>query len=184
MSTEQHTARRRDPNGAGRAIRSRHGELMTPAAILLGSVIIAAGLHLGLQRAAPPPVAPATAVDRTPPASGSPARAALANAGPAARSELRRRVEADAARGLEARRADFVKRCWEPSLEKDPNPPAAKYIFNMSFDESGKEIARGISEVRGMERPDAARCLRTLPLGVDVPAPGARVGIEVEITLP
>lgn len=156
---------------------------MTPAAILIGSVIIAAGLYLGMQRAAPPPLAPATAVEVTPAPATSP-RAVVPPTRPVALTDLRRRVEADAAKALEARRADFVQRCWEPSRRKNPAPPAAKYIFDMSFDESGKEIARGISEVRGMDRPDAAQCLRMLPLGINVPAPGAHVGVEVEMILP
>lgn len=166
---------------------------MTPAAILLGSLIIAAGLYLGLQRpapsTAPPPASVETAaasVVRAPPAPADapapsqphPARAAATPA------ELYKRVQVDAARALEARRSLFVKQCWEPSLRKSATPPRAKYLFNMTFDESGKEIARGISEVRGMERPDAAQCLRMIPLGIGVPPPGTRVAVEIELILP
>ncbi|WP_437760393.1 hypothetical protein [Sorangium sp. So ce1389] len=176
-------------------------ELMTPAAILLGSLIIAAGLYFGLQQPAPsaaPP--PASAEDRaasartpaapaeTPASAGAPSqplpRPAAAVTSSAVPSELYERVAADATSALEARRQLFVKQCWEPSLKKNPTPARARYLFNMTFDESGKEIARGISEVRGMDRPDAAHCLRMIPLGIGVPPPGARVAVEVELTLP
>jgi hypothetical protein len=171
-------------------------ELMTPAAILLGSVVIAAGLYLGLQRQPPPPALPSASVEAsTAPAGALPAAAAAsapsqpalhtapAGASPLT-SELYKRVERDAVEALEARRSLFVKQCWEPSFRKSPSPARARYIFNMTFDESGKEIARGISEVRGMDRPDAAHCLRMMPLGLGVPPPGTRVSVEVEMTLP
>ncbi|AUX32685.1 MULTISPECIES: hypothetical protein [Sorangium] len=170
-------------------------ELLTPAAILVGSLVIATGLYLGLQRPAPssgpPPAgaeaaaasvkAPPAPADAQPPSQPHPAPAA---APPARPRELYERVEADAVKALEARRALFVKQCWEPSVRKNPAPPRAKYLFNMTFDESGREIARGISEVRGMERPDAAQCLRMIPLGIGVPPPGTRVAVEIEMILP
>ncbi|WP_437820685.1 hypothetical protein [Sorangium sp. So ce1078] len=170
-------------------------ELMTPAAILLGSLFIAAGLYLGLQRPAPssgpPPasVEAAAASVREPPAPADAPAPSRPHPAPAAvppppPGELYKRVQADAVRALEARRSLFVKQCWEPSLRKSPAPARAKYLFSMTFDESGKEIARGISEVRGMERPDAAQCLRMIPLGIGVPPPGTRVAVEVEMTLP
>jgi hypothetical protein len=170
-------------------------ELMTPAAILLGSLFIAVGLYLGLQRPAPSAGPPPASVEaaagsmRAPPVPAdapSPSRPhpALAAAPPAQPGALYKRVQADAIRALEARRPLFVKQCWEPSLRKNPAPARAKYHFNMTFDESGKEIARGISEVRGMERPDAAQCLRMIPLGIGVPPPGTRVAVEVEMILP
>ncbi|WP_437786295.1 hypothetical protein [Sorangium sp. So ce1097] len=189
----------RELHGARPGDSMMQKELLTPAAILLGSVFIAAGLYFGLQRAAPPAAAPppasavaAAASAKAPPASEAPAPAPSRPAPPAAATgavaaspgELYRRVAADAMEALEARRQLFVKQCWEPSLKKSPTPARARYLFNMTFDESGKEIARGISEVRGMDRPDAAQCLRMIPLGIAVPPPGARVAVEVEMTLP
>ncbi|WP_438020873.1 hypothetical protein WMF18_18200 [Sorangium sp. So ce315] len=186
----------RELHGARPGDSMMQKELLTPAAILLGSVFIAAGLYFGLQRAAPPDAAPppasAEASAKAPPASEAPAPAPPRPAPPAAATgavaaspgELYSRVAADAMEALEARRQLFVKQCWEPSLKKSPTPARARYLFNMTFDESGKEIARGISEVRGMDRPDAAQCLRMIPLGIAVPPPGARVAVEVEMTLP
>ncbi|WP_437910361.1 hypothetical protein WME95_21550 [Sorangium sp. So ce327] len=171
-------------------------ELMTPAAILLGSLFIAAGLYLGLQRPPPPPALPSASVEPStaragalPATAGAPAPSlpvphpASVGASPVT-SELYKRVEGDAAKGLEGRRSLFVKQCWEPSLRKNPAPARARYIFNMTFDASGNEIARGISEVRGMDRPDAAQCLRMMPLELVVPPPGTRVSVEIEMTLP
>ncbi|WP_437718756.1 hypothetical protein WMF45_21455 [Sorangium sp. So ce448] len=171
-------------------------ELMTPAAILLGSLFIAAGLYLGLQRPPPPPALPSASVEAStahagalPATAGAPAPlpaphpASSAGASPLT-SELYKRAEGDAAKELEARRSLFVKQCWEPSLRKNPAPARARYIFNMTFDASGNEIARGISEVRGMDRPDAAQCLRMMPLGLVVSPPGTRVSVEIEMTLP
>ncbi|WP_437978725.1 hypothetical protein WMF11_21260 [Sorangium sp. So ce295] len=171
-------------------------ELMIPAAILLGSLFIAAGLYLGLQRPPPPPALPSASVEPStaragalPATAGAPAPSlpvphpASVGASPVT-SELYKRVEGDAAKGLEGRRSLFVKQCWEPSLRKNPAPARARYIFNMTFDASGNEIARGISEVRGMDRPDAAQCLRMMPLELVVPPPGTRVSVEIEMTLP
>jgi hypothetical protein len=161
-------------------------ELMTPAAILFGSVIIAAGLYFGLQRSAPPPAAPrAAALEDAPSQPAAPPPAPRpAPVQPAALAHLRRRVESDAARALEAKRAELVEQCWAPSFRKNPKPPRAKYLLSMSFDESGREIARGISEVRGMDRPDTGQCLRMIPLGIDVPAPGVNLAVDVELILP
>lgn len=169
---------------------------MTPAAILLGSLFIAAGLYLGLQRPPSAPALPSVSVEAPTARAGAlPAPAddpapslpvahpASAGASPLT-SELHKHVEGAAAKELEARRSLFVKQCWEPSLRKNPAPARARYIFNMTFDASGNEIARGISEVRGMDRPDAAQCLRMMPLGLAVPPPGTRVSVEIEMTLP
>lgn len=178
-------------------------ELLTPAAILVGSVIIGAALYLGLQGRAEPPYAappsvhaptrpegaPPGAPGPNPPAPLPAAQPALAAPGaglapPPAAAEIRKKVEADAAKALEQLRPHLVKTCWEPSSRKKAEPPRAKYIFNVSFDPSGKEIARGISEVRGMERPDAAQCLRGEPLSLQIPPPGQHIGVDVELMLP
>ena len=103
---------------------------------------------------------------------------------PPVSADVRKAAEQAVAKALEAKRAELVKTCWDPSFKKSAEPPRAKYIFNVSFDPSGKEIARGISEVRGMERSDTAQCLRSQPMGLQIPAPGAYVGVEVELILP
>ncbi|WP_437683206.1 hypothetical protein [Sorangium sp. So ce131] len=191
-------------------ISTMQKELMTPAAILLGSVIIAAGLYFGLQRPAHSPAPTSSRAEASPALAGAspagmeaspavaeaspalagaeptapPPRSAAAFALPSLPSERYGRVAEDAARALEARRSDFVRSCWAPSLKKRAEPARAKYIFSMSFDESGKEVARGISEVRGMERSDVAQCLRMIPLGINVPPPGMRAAVELEVILP
>jgi hypothetical protein len=159
-------------------------ELLIPAAILLGSAMIASGLYFGLQRRGPEPAAaPAAAPPAGPPQRpAAPAGAGLAP--PPVSSGLRAQVQAAAAAALEQKRAELVQACWEPSFKKSAEPPQAKYIYNMTFDPAGKEIARGISEVRGMERSDTGQCLRSMPLDLRVPPPGAHVGVHVELMLP
>jgi hypothetical protein len=59
------------------------------------------------------------------------------------------------------------------------------FTFNLTFDGSGREIARGIGEDRRARAPEVASCLRRLPLGtLRVPAPGTRVGVRVALALP
>lgn len=190
-------------------------ELITPAAILIGSVIIGSGLYFGLQgqgepspqdedlpsspratSVAPvipaPQAAPAIPAPQAPPAALAPQAAPPAGVAPPGlglgpppvSTDLKKRVTDGARKALEAKRADYIKTCWEPSFKKNPSPPSAKYIFNMSFDPQGREIARGVSDVRGMERPDTGQCLRMQPMGLEVPAPGAYVGVEIEVTIP
>jgi hypothetical protein len=166
-------------------------ELITPAAILIGSVIIGAGLYFGLQgqgkppeREDPPPSPRAASV--APPAA-PPAVAVqpgLDLAPPAAPAEAKRRATEEAQRALEAKRVEIVKACWDPSFKKNPSPPKAKYLFDVSFDPQGNEIARGISDVRGMERPDTGQCLREQPMGLRITPPGVYVSLELEWTLP
>jgi hypothetical protein len=86
--------------------------------------------------------------------------------------------------GLEAARADLVARCVPPA-RLAAGGPAVPFTFNLTFDGSGREIARGISEDRRARAPEMASCLRRLPLGtLRVPAPGTRVGVRVALALP
>lgn len=89
---------------------------------------------------------------------------------------------AEAARaGLEAVRAEWTARCVPPG----PAARGAPFTFHLTFDGSGREIARGIGEDRRRRAPEVAACLRRLPLGgLKVPAPGTTVGVRVALTLP
>jgi len=171
-------------------------ELITPAAILIGSGIIGAGLYFGLQgqgkppeREDPPPslraasvAPPAPPPPAAPPAAGAPPGLDLAP--PAPPAEAKKRALEEARKALEAKRVEIVKTCWDPSAKKNPSPPKAKYLFDVSFDPQGNEIARGISDVRGMERPDTGQCLREQPMGLRITPPGVYVSVELEWTLP
>jgi hypothetical protein len=104
---------------------------------------------------------------------------------PAVPAEVKTKVEERATKALEAERATFVKTCWEPAIKAKPTPATSKYIFNMTFDgATGKEIGRGISELRGESRPDVGQCLRGLAMGLVIQPPGANVNVDVTITLP
>lgn len=90
------------------------------------------------------------------------------------------RVTDDARRALEEDRTGLLARCV-PSGGR----AGAKLTFNVTFDASGREIARGISEDRSARAPEVASCLRRLPLGsLRVAAPGTSVGVRVALNLP
>lgn len=186
--------------------------ITTPVAIVLGAVIIALGLYLGLRskgdRGArlvqtgagvqthapdtgrlgsslamqPPGRHPRGRVATTPPRSG----AGSVRAGIAVRGDraLKARVTKDATRALEALRSNLVKTCWAPAARKQPQPPKALYLYNMSFSAEGVELGRGISEIRGKSRADVANCLRRQRLGLKIPPPGRVVSVTVPLTLP
>jgi hypothetical protein len=127
---------------------------------------------------------PGAALDRRAAAAPRPAAPALAAApaAPARRAppEVVARVAAEAGLALEQARPDFVARC----APRD-GPSGAKLTFNVTFDASGREIARGISEDRRLRAPALASCLRRLPIGsLRVSPPGANVGVRVSMNLP
>jgi hypothetical protein len=181
-----------------------------PGAIVLGSIIIALGLYLGLNkddrsdRGDPPrgrgaEVAPGDP-GRTPSgqqastAGGAqPAAQPMGGGGPmggglsmpAVSPEARAKVEASAAKAFEAQRETFKKTCWDPVVKEKPEPKTSKFVLNMTFDgATGKEISRGVNELRKESRSDVAQCLRTLPMGLVIEPVGVNVNIDLPITLP
>ena len=104
---------------------------------------------------------------------------------PPVTSELRAKVEASAVKAFEAERANFRKTCWEPAIKEKPEPASSKFVFNVTFDgATGKEISRGVNELRGESRSDVAQCLRMLPIGVGIEPAGANVNVDVPILFP
>lgn len=104
---------------------------------------------------------------------------------PAAPPEVQSKVVAQAAKAIEAMKPTFLKTCWEPAVKQAPEPAKAKYNFNMTFDgKTGKELSRGISELREMSRGDVGQCLRRLPLSLSVDPPGMNVNIDLPLDLP
>jgi len=182
--------------------------LSTQGAILLGSGMIALGLFFGLrgrEDTPPPPPAQAPAsVDAPPPPPArdpapsmerrarsaqptQPARPApTAQTAPAAPPEgaARDEVTRQAAQALEARRRHLVDRCWKPSLAKSRDPPSVRYVFNITFDAEGRQLARGLAEDRAAARPDVTTCLGAELTPLAIPAPGAVVQVEVPFSLP
>jgi hypothetical protein len=158
--------------------------ISTPTAILLGSVIIGAGLFLGLRgRSDPQPSgrAPApSAVQLAPPSPAIPAEPAQP-LGPAAdRSAVAKQAEAAVAQ----HRKSLTDQCLAPSLARKPDPPVVKYVFNVTFDAEGKQIARGVSEDREAARPEVTACVSEKLPTLTVPPPGQTVRVEIPLSLP
>ena len=104
---------------------------------------------------------------------------------PAVPPELRAKVEASAAKAFEAERAKFKETCWDPAVKAAPEPATSKFVFNVTFDgRTGREISRGVNELRQESRSDVAQCLRGLPMGVVIEPVGVNVNVDVPITLP
>lgn len=180
-------------------------DLTIPGAILAGSAIIGTGLFLGLRSRAPeapvalpspigaagptqtspsPQLAPGAPGAAAPGQAEAPGQAAALAAPAGPTDELKQKVARHATEALEAKRKDLVKECWAPAAKANPEPALARYSFNVTFDAEGTEIARGISDVRGFERPDVGQCLRQQPLGLRIPPPGVSVMVDVPFTLP
>ncbi|WP_437708226.1 hypothetical protein WMF45_29600 [Sorangium sp. So ce448] len=171
-------------------------QLSTPTAILLGSAMIAAAVYLGLRhgpagvpadprpaREAPEP--PADAASSAGPAArapgaGAPARPVQAPAPSVARDE----VAMQAARALEAHRPALIERCYKPAIAAQPAPRGVKYVFNLTFDAQGRQLARGIIEDREASRPEVTACLVDALPSVAVAPPGANVRVDVPFSLP
>lgn len=183
-------------------------DLTIPGAILAGSAIIGAGLFFGLRSrgseasvALPSPIGAAGSTQASPspqlapgapgaPGAAAPGQAvapgeAAAPAAPAGPTdELKQKVIKQVTEALEGQRKDLVKECWAPAAKANPEPALARYSFNVTFNAEGTEIARGISDVRGFERPDVGQCLRQRSLGLRIPPPGVNVMVDVPFTLP
>jgi hypothetical protein len=98
--------------------------------------------------------------------------------------QLVERVAAEVTRKLEESRSELIERCV-PARRLVHGDPGARFTFNVTFDASGREIARGIGEDRRLRAPEVASCLRKLPIGsLRVSAPGATVGVRVAMHLP
>ena len=162
---------------------AKEPRISNQTAILLGSVIIALGLYLGLQRkpAEPPPPAAPVVIDapRAPAAVPEPDRPAPA-AAHVDRSEVAKQVEA----ALAKHKKMLVEKCFAPSLAKNPEPKTVTYAFNYTFDASGKQIARGIMESRENSRPDVTQCVNQNLPAIEVSPPGQSMPVDVTFVMP
>ncbi|WP_437964353.1 hypothetical protein WMF04_32155 [Sorangium sp. So ce260] len=170
-------------------------QLSTPTAILLGSAMIAAAVYLGLRHgpAAVPP--DPRAAEGAPSRRGEPA----SSAGPAERARAsgegapapqrapsvpREEVARQAARALDAHRPALVERCYRPAVAAQPAPREVKYVFNLTFDAQGRQIARGVIEDRETSRPEVTTCLLAALPPVAVAPTGSSVRVDVPFSLP
>lgn len=164
-------------------------QLSTPTAILLGSAMISAAVYLGLRHG------PAGVPTDPRPAAGAPWQPADAasSAGPASRarpphapapSVPRDEVAMQAARALEAHRPALIERCYKPAVAARPAPRGVKYVFNLTFDAQGRQLARGIIEDREASSPAVTACVAAALPAVAVAPPGANVRVDVPFSLP
>ncbi|MDC0677478.1 hypothetical protein [Sorangium atrum] len=170
-------------------------QLSTPTAILLGSAMISAAVYLGLRHGpagVPTEPRPVGGAPWQPADAVSSAGAALApGAGASARplqapapSVPREQVAMQAARALEAHRPALIERCYKPAAAARPAPRGVKYIFNLTFDARGRQLARGIIEDREASSPEVTACVVDALPAVAVPPPGANVRVDVPFSLP
>jgi hypothetical protein len=129
---------------------------------------------------------PALAPYATPaPAAAAPQRAApLLTPQGRPTPQLVARVAEETTRKLEESRSELIERCV-PANRLVHGDPGARFTFNVTFDASGREIARGIGEDRRLRAPEVASCLRKIPVGsLRVSPPGTTVGVRVAMHLP
>jgi len=171
-------------------------------AILAGSALIALSVYLGL-RARPAAVVPSSGVAAatadgnastlpgalsapsaapapTPP-SGAAAGFAMqmGGANPAGASD----VDRDVLAALESQRASLVDKCWKPMTSGDAKVEPANYDVDLSFDEAGREVARGLSERKGATTT-LTQCIYKNSPSLLIPSRRSRVHTRVHFTLP
>jgi hypothetical protein len=163
----------------------------TPAAILLGSVIIATALYLRERpQPSPAPVVAPAPVANVPSAAPQPGPAVPAPAVPApAVAPPQPTLSNDAARqqvsqAIEKHRALLIERCWKPSVEKQPEPGRADFVLNFGFDAAGTAVTRGIVENRTNARPGIGACVSQELPSINLPTLGQGLYIEVPLKLP
>jgi hypothetical protein len=142
--------------------------MSTPTAIVIGSVIVAAGLYFGLRR--PDPVAASVVPTVTPPP--APVQAIPPTVVPAAT------VARQASETLQYHRTLLRERC------RPPAGTTARFTLNITFDAAGMQVIRGIVEARDNPPPGLGSCVNSTLPALRVPPPGAVTPVEVELSLP
>lgn len=151
--------------------------ISTPTAIMIGSLIVAVGVYLGLRSSQPPtPHEPAPA-----PIASAPVPVPAAPVVPVVPREV---VARQATEALAYHRGLLMERCYRPLTRGAATSPTAKYIFDVSFDAAGSQVIRGIRELRGNEVPELTRCVNELLPALAVPPPGAPVMVEIPLEFP
>ncbi len=187
-------------------------QYLIPGAILLGCTVIALGVYLrpsaptpasggadpAAESAAPRPSPAARPSGSTgqstavPPGGGAPpggdAPSLPAGVGllppgaPAAVQAAADKAAADAI--AEMKKSVFLPKCWQPSLAKAADPPKVKFVYEVTFNPAGTQIARGINEDRSGYRQDVSACLNALPMDLKIPPPGTNVRVSLPLELP
>jgi hypothetical protein len=173
-----------------------HSINSTPVAIVAGAGLIAVAVFFGL-RSRPVVVAPPSSTGGSAPAAGldAPAgssspvlsapppptntgttRAAATLQGMAPPSAVN--VDADVLAALEKQRPILLTSCW-----KGAKGSTASYIVDASFDEQGRQVARGLTGEAGAPG-DLMQCLSLRSPPLSIPAKGVRSHARVSFSLP
>jgi hypothetical protein len=158
--------------------------ISTQTAILLGSLIIAGGLFLGLRGKNEPPVSAPPTAPQAPAAQQVPAALAPAIPPPAVPVVDRAAVIKEVEAVLNKQKKTLADTCLAPSLVKKAEPKNIKYTLNFTFDATGKQLTRGTMEDRATSRPDVTECLSRLLPELHVTPTGQNVYVEVPLELP
>jgi hypothetical protein len=119
---------------------------------------------------------------------------------PSTPQEVVERLQQDAGKAFEDIRKRVRSDCWD-TLPDDPEAPdEVKMMLSLSYGADGRVIASGINESRdegdraagpravsprAMTRSSTlAACLGPLVHGLDVPAPGSNLSVELSVTIP
>lgn len=154
-------------------------QLALPIAVVLAGTVVAVAIVMTRPPAPAPAVAATSSVAATPAPPPSPVQPV-----PTETPEVRARGRENAARALEAYRAEFVRTCWAPAVAERPEPRQIPLVFNLSFSPGGEIVGIGIDEDRAVNRADVAMCLRKIDVKPRIPAPGVALLLDVPFTLP
>ena len=174
-------------------------EYVLGASIIVGCGLIATGLYAGLRANRDDGPSAALATGSVGTESAAPARSASLAASvdstaepstsvPLGTSSARLSFAEAEAQAREAvnteKKRVFIPKCWAPAIASNPEPKTSSYVLSLGFDAQGREVVRGVSEVRGKSRQDVAKCLRAQPLGFNVSPLSAPTTIEVTLDFP
>jgi hypothetical protein len=160
-----------------------------PAAILIGSGLIAWVVARGLDRIAEAeakrPVeavrsvaAASPQVSQIPASNGAPARPAV--------DESRQRAEEQAEFAFVRQQPDYVRACWKPAPAPSGSPPdvGGAFEFDVTFGANGVETGR-VMKTGGYAKPELAECVRRLKLpALKIPPPGRALTVTTNFPIP
>ena len=147
-------------------------------AILLASGMIAVSIFFGLRSQAPAqPVTPTM----EPPVSAPVVLPSPVVAPQVASREL---VAQQASEALAYQRAALRDRCYRPAALAAGVGLRAAWIFNVTFDAQGNQLARGMEEHRDTSTPELSQCIGDQMKPLRVPPPGATLMVEIPLSFP
>ena len=136
--------------------------LSTPAAIVIGSVIIAGALYI----AGTQPDTPVVSEPANVPGPATPSK------------EQKAEVVASAAAAFAEARDEWSAPCVDAETER------GQYGLTLSFAADGTLKAWAVNEARGRSDPEVAQCLRRRPLTLEIPRAKRPSAVELQFQLP